>query len=315
MDMLAISHMQYTEPMIRRGVRLHFMPMAASADRYLVPSSGDSMGVLMLGSASAPRVQAVAACCEVTAEVDVFGGGWREWLFPGSGRAPGASGSSIRHPLAKRMQDVGYVIPRLMAEGVSFFQRGREQRRILDAATLESARTARIHGVADDARVPGLLRHAAVMLGVNQRRGWIGDRHGIADSRLRDFEAPLSGAFYLVQSFSDLPLFYRLGVEVETWSSLAELKTKVRYFMEHPEEARKIAAAGQERARRDHTWDARLRDLLHVLGLPHLGGESLSPLRVVANLSSSPWCGASPGCEPTGGLPAPEPEWRRGSSH
>ena len=63
LDLLAVSHMQHLEPLIRRGVPLHFMPMAASPDRCQAPIPADTpeRGVLMLGRRTPNRVHAVAA--------------------------------------------------------------------------------------------------------------------------------------------------------------------------------------------------------------------------------------------------------------
>jgi hypothetical protein len=266
-------------------------------------AGGQRPGVLILGSANNQRVRAVAACTEVTDDVDVYGGGWDRLLNTTSGGQASAE-SSYPQPLKKRLADLHYLAPRILAEGSWFFSRFSEQRGVLDAAVIRSASRARFHGLADDAEVPRLMAGAKFMLGINQRRGEIGDRFGLADSRLRDFEAPLSGAFYLVQNFVDLPLFYRLGVEVESWSTLDELTAKVRHYLDRPEDRARIAAAGRERALRDHTWDVRLGDLMHILGLRARAagdGAPPAPLDVVANLSSSPWCGDSPGCEPSAG--------------
>lgn len=314
LDVLAISHMQNIEPMVRRGVPLHFMPMAASPDRYDPPGGhmGDapSTGVLMLGSPNAARLESVAACAGAGIAVDVFGGGWSEQLGlapAGSARtaSPVRSTDRVANPLAKRVHDVRhYLVPRLLAEGPGMFRRRADRVAPPPASTIEAARRATIHGHAPDEQVPALLARAQAVLGVNQRSGRIGDRFGFADSRLRDFEAPLAGGFYLVQSFVDLPLFYRPGEEIETWSTLNELREKVRWFEDHPAQRAAIARAGQERARRDHTWDARLRTLLHRLGLGARRDGTPAPLEVPTNLSSSAWCADSPGCGPSSGAAA-----------
>lgn len=305
LDCLAISHMQNTEPLLRRGVRMHFMPMAASPDRYLTEhdAAAPSPGVLILGSANDSRVRVAAACREATEDVDIYGGGWAKIAEAarGGGR-PMAALERFPQPLAKRLFDGrNYLLPRLLAEGKWFWTRFGEQSRAVDRRTLELAAGARIHGPAPDAMVASLLGKARVTMGLGQRRGELGSRFGLADSRLRDFEAPLSGAFYLAQWFVDLPLFYRVGSEVEAWETLEELKEKVKWFLDRPAERAAIAKAGRARAARDHTWDARIRDLFHRLGLAARRGPepAMCPLDVVANYSSSAWCRGSAGCEPT----------------
>jgi len=304
LDLLAVSHMQHLKPLQRRGVPLHFMPMAASPDQCLQPASDDvpESGVLMLGSRSVNRAMAVAACRSVTDRVDVYGAYWT---------GPIPVFGQRRNRWAKRLFDLRYVIPRLMAEGPGSYLEGRREARRESPVPVDLVGQANLHGYAPAGSPAALMARAAITLGVNQRTGLIGDRRGWVDSRLRDFEAPLTGAFYLVQRYIDLPLFYRPGVEVETWSTLEELKRKVAYYIDRPEERRAIAQVGQARARAEHTWDTRLAALFDRLELPAREGGAMCPLHIVANLSSNPWCSDAPGCLPEGGaaqVPAPELE-------
>jgi hypothetical protein len=306
LDLLAVSHMQYLEPFIRRGVPLHSMPMGASPDRYAQPPRSDvpSHGVLMLGRCDPNRQRAVAACRSVTERVDVYG---PDWEAPPQGRPARSRPSIGLKRVPKTLFDLRYVLPRVMAEG-PLFTVGRRPGPAPEEVRWLAAR-ANIRGYAREEDVPALMANAAVTLGVNQRHGALGGRRGFADSRLRDFEAPLAGAFYLVQWYLDLPHFYRPGVEVETWATLEELKEKVAYYLDRPQERRAIAEAGRRRALAEHTWDARLRTLLARLGLAAREDGQLAPLDVVANLSDAPWPMESPGCMPGGGpgaVPGPE---------
>lgn len=303
LDLLAVSHMQNLEPFVRRGVPLHFMPMAASPDRYDQAPREDvpARGVLMLGRPSANRMLAVAACRSVADEVDVYGTGWPGIDGRPADARPGRAAvlPPRRTRLGKLAFDLAYVWPRLVQEGPGFLNRG--QRDAVPDGVQALVQQATMRGYADDADVPSLMARAAITLGVNQRHGMIGDRRGVADSRLRDFEATLAGSFFLVQSYVDLPVFFRPGVEVETWSSLEELKRKVRYYLDHPDERRAIATAGRARARNDHTWDQRLEGLFARLDLVPRRDGAVCPLEIPANLSSRPWCGEAPGCAPTSG--------------
>lgn len=79
--------------------------------------------------------------------------------------------------------------------------------------------------------------------------------------RLRDFEAPMSGAFYLAEYTPELEEYYKVGEEIVCYSCQEELLEKVRYFLSHPGEIEKIRRAGYERALKDHTWIKRFRQL------------------------------------------------------
>jgi hypothetical protein len=304
LDMLAVAHMQHLEPLMRRGVPIHYMPMAASPDRYLVKdtSSTPSYDTLFLGSLNPARIEAIAGLTNAGLNVDLFGWGWEKFVKLGPQSKPQGISVHKTNRLARRRFDMAYLLPRVFAEGTWFFQRFRERATNPTPDQIEGIKKATLRGVARDEEVPRLMNRAKICLGVNQRSGRVGERFGIADSRLRDFEAPLSGAFYLVQYFPDLTSFYRPGEEIESWTSIPDLCEKVRWYLDHPQQRDQIAQRGRERAQRDHTWDARLNSLLHVLGLaprPADVNATLAPLSVVANYSRSRWDPNWPACTPT----------------
>jgi spore maturation protein CgeB len=85
--------------------------------------------------------------------------------------------------------------------------------------------------------------------------------------RLRDFEVPMSGGFYLVEHSDELADFFTPGAEIETWRTREELLEKCRYYLRHDEERRAIAAAGRARALREHTWEHRFAAAFHAMDL------------------------------------------------
>ncbi len=96
----------------------------------------------------------------------------------------------------------------------------------------------------------------------DQRTGQI-KRH----IRLRDFEVPMCGALYFTGYQEELADYYEIGREVVCYDSIEELADKVRYYLLHESEAQKIREAGLRRARRDHTWANRFRQLFAEMGL------------------------------------------------
>jgi len=84
--------------------------------------------------------------------------------------------------------------------------------------------------------------------------------------RLREFEAPMSGALYLTEHQPELAEYFEPGTEVLTYADRDELLDKVRYFLGHQEQAERIRRAGAERARREHTWQHRFSQLFAALG-------------------------------------------------
>jgi len=109
--------------------------------------------------------------------------------------------------------------------------------------------------------VPALFAASRIVLGV----GTIGHCTDFFSLKMRDFEGPMSGSLYLTHNNPDLHALYRVGQEIVTYSSPEECADRVVYYLSHESQAERIAGAGCERARREHTWENRLRQLLAAL--------------------------------------------------
>lgn len=86
----------------------------------------------------------------------------------------------------------------------------------------------------------------------------------------RTFELAACGAFQLVDERRLLPELFVPGVEVATFASATELRERVEHYLAHPEERRALAAAGRRRVLAEHTYDARMTQMLeHVFGVDY----------------------------------------------
>ena len=92
-------------------------------------------------------------------------------------------------------------------------------------------------------------------------------RERIVQVRLRDFEAPMSGAFYMVESMPELGEFFEIGREIVCYDGPDDLVEKARYFLGHDDERERIRQAGRARALRDHTWHRRFEIAFEKMGL------------------------------------------------
>lgn len=81
----------------------------------------------------------------------------------------------------------------------------------------------------------------------------------------RTFELAACGAFQLVDERTLLPEVFVPGQEIATFKDSKDLKEKITYYSERPEERTKIAEAGRSRVLRDHTYDARLKQMLGLI--------------------------------------------------
>lgn len=78
---------------------------------------------------------------------------------------------------------------------------------------------------------------------------------------MRLFEATGAGACLVTDRKHNLSEIFEPDVEVVTYGSVEECAEKVRYLLEHDSEREAIAAAGQSRVLRDHTFEKRAKCL------------------------------------------------------
>jgi spore maturation protein CgeB len=88
--------------------------------------------------------------------------------------------------------------------------------------------------------------------------------YGEIDSlNCRAFELAGCGAFQLVSWKPVLSEHFTPGVDLDAFRTVDELIDKIRHYLGHPDRALDMARAGQQRAHRDHTYEARLRTVFH----------------------------------------------------
>ena len=116
--------------------------------------------------------------------------------------------------------------------------------------------------VSDEEKVE-LYSRSKVNLGI----GGVGYSEQLTCIKGRDFEAPAAGGLYLTTYDAELADLFRVGEEVVCYRDNIDCVELVRYYLERPEEARRIAKAGRDRCLRDHTWERRFEDFLGWLGL------------------------------------------------
>lgn len=116
------------------------------------------------------------------------------------------------------------------------------------------------------------------------------DEHLANNQRL--FEATGVGTLLITDWKEDLHEALEPGVEVVTYRSPDECVEKVNYYLEHEAERLKIAAAGQTRTLREHTYRTRMEDLLAILR-EHLPGVDGVMRRVSPSVASPLPCGDS----------------------
>lgn len=87
----------------------------------------------------------------------------------------------------------------------------------------------------------------------------------------RLYDTAAAGGFLLVGRVDEsypLEEVFTPGVELDTFGSLPELRDKIRYYLDHPDERNAMAARAADRARREHRMADRMRTVLDLLETP-----------------------------------------------
>lgn len=120
-----------------------------------------------------------------------------------------------------------------------------------------------LNGPATAEQSAALYKRARIVLGV----GTVGYCDDIFTMKLRDFDAPMSGALYLTHRCPDLAQLYQEGKEIECYATPEEAARKIHYYLVHPKELSQIAKAGHSKALSRDTWIFRLQATFFRLGL------------------------------------------------
>lgn len=82
---------------------------------------------------------------------------------------------------------------------------------------------------------------------------------------MRMFEATGMGALMLTNRGANLPDLFEEDTEVVTYSSVGEIIEKVEYLLDHEDERKQIAEAGQRRTLKDHTAKRRVDKINEII--------------------------------------------------
>jgi len=156
----------------------------------------------------------------------------------------GSSSHPLRQPLLEAVADVA-ELHTWTADG--------------EALDPDSPVRSTIRGPAFGRAMYEVLARSRVTL--NSHAVWAG-----ADANnLRLYEATGMGALLLTDDRGTLNDLFAVGSEVVTYRSPGDAADLVRHFLDHPTEAEQIAAAGQARTLRDHTWRDRMERVIELV--------------------------------------------------
>jgi len=244
------------------GATTWYFPMAGR----IPPAESDtrSLGfqpaaeVAFVGTPMPFRSRVLRYLLDAGVPLAVYGKYWRECIEATPDRGLEKSISDLRHYGLARLRHEG---PRPLFSALA--ARFRRNSPLPSVQLPDSC----LHGFVPQGQIDELFSRAKINIGFTRMTGedpWSAGRNQV---KLRDFEVPMAGGFYLVEKAPDYDELFNIGSEVETWSTPDDLVEKIRYYLLHDAERREIARRGMQRARRDHTWQRRFELLFGRLGI------------------------------------------------
>jgi len=262
MDLICYAsadHVGYFQKRGIRTLRLGFGAVASLGDEADLAPALSYDGVLYLGSPWPYRQRVLQQIVRAGIALRIYGNNWhaeRPW--------PATAGA--RQKLAHDLR--AYLLPRLREEGWPFVRELARRYFDRNPATVDAAAfpDGVICGRYDMDQFAALVRGAAINIGFTQMDA-DPTREYPRQLRLRDFEIPACGGFYLAQSCPELPLYYEIGREIAVWESADDVVDRIRYYLARPEERAAIARAGRRRVEQNHTWLHRFAAIAAALGM------------------------------------------------
>lgn len=218
---------------------------------YDVPVEFD---VSFIGQAYGERPGYIRHLLDHDIDVRVWGYGWKG-LVPGGPVDSPTLGKRIGRAARKFFTAEGRQVLMKNLRGVV----GIDQQVILPAEVVGDP--------LNDEEMVKLFSRSKINLGFSS----CGESHvsneRIVQVRLRDFEVPMSGGFYMVEYLEELEEFFDIEKEIVCYRGPDDLVDKIRYYLSHDNEREAIRRAGHERCLRDHSWQKRLSDSFRTMGL------------------------------------------------
>lgn len=258
---------------VRMGANPIYCQEAANPNIYKPYDLPFEFDVTFVGQAYGERPAYIKHLLDCGIDVRVWGANWQNYSLGRVQAAARAAGRQRILNAGRRLfttQGVKSAGPRL-ARLLSGSNRqalngGHEQ-----AAAPNSSPVALPHqivgGVLSDVELIQMYSRSKINLGFSTCGDTYltGDR--ILQIRLRDFEVPMSGGFYMVEYMEELEEFFEIGKEIVCYTDPQDLADKIKYYLRHDGAREAIRRAGHERCLHDHSWHKRFETAFEQMGL------------------------------------------------
>jgi spore maturation protein CgeB len=214
--------------------------------------------VTFVGQAYGERPDIVKYLLENSIDINVFGIGWDQFSSENKTKVSAANVTTkIKKLFSRKLFDsIQYRFHK-------FFDRSfRSKAKLINSNKSKVILPATICGkILTDSEMVKMYSRSKINLGFSSCGNTHLENERILQIRLRDFEVPMSGGFYMVEYMKELEEFFDIGKEIICYKNKEDMVEKIKYFLKNDSEREKIRIAGRKRCLRDHTWQKRFKNV------------------------------------------------------
>jgi spore maturation protein CgeB len=244
---------------VAMGARPIYCQEAANPNMYKPYDLPVEFDVTFVGQAYGDRPVYIKYLLEQGIDVRVWGWGWQDFSAKTWARGLANSLRRALHIARLLMTREGWQVARQRLRKRQGTNTSRAEPRVALPSSI-------LGGTLSDVEMIQMYSRSKVNLGFSScDTHEAGER--ILQVRLRDFEVPMSGGFYMVEHMEELEEFFNIGQEIVCYTGKEDLADKIKYYLKHDEERERIREAGHQRCLRDHTWHKRFQMAFREMGL------------------------------------------------
>jgi spore maturation protein CgeB len=249
------------------GGNIYHAPVAANPSLYHPHECQEDIQVSFCGTAGEGRSIYIHEILKYGIPIQVFGLGWnpqKDAVKESS--APKRSSRLQIWPLAKHIgNSLLYENGRKWLAG-SFLRRMKMDVQP-DLENMELLLDQNFHSFLPFEDMVKLYSRSKLSLGINELGYTYYLKDPIYSVRLRDFEAPMSGACHIMHRNTYMGELYEEGKEMLFYSSMEELLDLTQFYVRPKNDSERMEIKKKARARslKEHTWDNRFSGLFSAL--------------------------------------------------
>jgi spore maturation protein CgeB len=221
--------------------------------------------VTFVGQAYGDRPACIRHLLDAGIDARVWGPGWHKYT-DGLGFLYVSTRAAILSAVAALPRRLGAALRGRLKSGYCNLPQsasGTSVRVISDKSRIPASQ---VGGILSDGEMIRMYSRSKINLGFSTCGSTLGNEERILQIRLRDFEVPMSGGFYMVEYMEELEEFYEIGKEIVCYTSPEDLADKIKYYLTHDTEREAIRQAGHRRAVAEHSWHKRFENVFHEIG-------------------------------------------------